>query len=227
MTHSVNRVAVIGSGTMGGALAAHFANAGIAVYLLDIVPNKLTPDEEKKKLTLDHPAVRNRIVNAGMDAIKKSKPAALFTPQTIDRITPGNLADNFDWVHEADWILEVIVENLEVKRQLMARIDAVRKPDSIVTTNTSGIPIHEIAANCSDSFKQHFLGTHFFNPPRYLKLLEVIPSPQTSPQVLEFVKCFGESTLGKGVVVCKDRPNFIANRIGTYAGILEIGRAHV
>ncbi|HEX7594480.1 MAG TPA: 3-hydroxyacyl-CoA dehydrogenase family protein, partial [Anaerolineae bacterium] len=222
MTHSVNRVAVIGSGTMGGALAAHFANAGIAVYLLDIVPNKLTPDEEKKKLTLDHPAVRNRIVNAGMDAIKKSKPAALFTPQTIDRITPGNLADNFDWVHEADWILEVIVENLEVKRQLMARIDAVRKPDSIVTTNTSGIPIHEIAANCSDSFKQHFLGTHFFNPPRYLKLLEVIPAPQTSPEVTEFVKCFGESVLGKGVVVCKDRPNFIANRIGTYAGILGL-----
>ncbi|HEX7593920.1 MAG TPA: 3-hydroxyacyl-CoA dehydrogenase/enoyl-CoA hydratase family protein, partial [Anaerolineae bacterium] len=131
-------------------------------------------------------------------------------------------ADNFDWVHEADWILEVIVENLEVKRQLMARIDAVRKPDSIVTTNTSGIPIHQIAANCSDSFKQHFLGTHFFNPPRYLKLLEVIPSPQTSREVLEFVKCFGETVLGKGVVVCKDRPNFIANRIGTYAGILGL-----
>ncbi len=222
MAHSIDRVAVIGSGTMGGALAAHFANAGIAVYLLDIVPNRLTPDEEKKKLTLDYPAVRNRIVNAGMDAIKKSRPAALFTPQTIDRITPGNLADNFDWVREADWILEVIVENLEVKRQLMARIDAVRKPDSIVTTNTSGIPIHEIAANCSDSFKQHFLGTHFFNPPRYLKLLEVIPSPQTSPQVLEFVKSFGETVLGKGVVVCKDRPNFIANRIGTYAGILGL-----
>jgi 3-hydroxyacyl-CoA dehydrogenase len=222
MTHSVNRVAVIGSGTMGGALAAHFANAGIAVYLLDIVPNKLTPDEEKKKLTLDHPAVRNRIVNAGMDVIRKSRPAALFTPQTIDRITPGNLEDHFDWVREADWILEVIVENLEVKRQLMARIDAVRKPDSIVTTNTSGIPIHEIAANCSDSFKQHFLGTHFFNPPRYLKLLEVIPSPQTSRQVLEFVKGFGETVLGKGVVVCKDRPNFIANRIGTYAGILGL-----
>ncbi len=216
----VNRVAVIGSGTMGDALAAHFANAGISVYLLDIAPNKLTLDEEKKKLTLDHPAVRNRIVNAGMDAIKKSKPAALFTPQTIDRITPGNLEDNFDWVHEADWILEAIVENLEIKRQLMARIDAARKPDSIVTTNTSGIPIHEIAANCSDSFKAHFLGTHFFNPPRYLKLLEVIPSPQTSLDVLQFVMRFGETVLGKGVVVCKDRPNFIANRLGTYAGIL-------
>ncbi|HEX7587750.1 MAG TPA: 3-hydroxyacyl-CoA dehydrogenase/enoyl-CoA hydratase family protein [Anaerolineae bacterium] len=218
----ISHVAVIGSGTMGGALAAHFANAGMLVYLLDIVPNKLTPDEEKKKLTLEHPTVRNRIVNAGMDVIRKSKPAALFTPQTLDRITSGNLEDNFAWVGEADWILEVIVENLAIKRQLMTRIDAVRKPESIVSTNTSGIPIHEIAANCSDSLKAHFLGTHFFNPPRYLKLLEVIPSPQTSPAVVDFVKCFGESVLGKGVVVCKDRPNFIANRIGTYAGILNL-----
>ena len=222
MAHSINRVAVIGSGTMGGALAAHFANAGIPVYLLDIVPNKLTPDEEKRNLTLDHPAVRNRIVNAGLQAVIKSKPAALFTPQTVERITVGNLEDNFDWVREADWILEAIVENLAIKRQLMARIDAVHKPDSIVTTNTSGIPIAEIAANCSDSFKAHFLGTHFFNPPRYLKLLEVIPSPQTSPEVLEFVKEFGETTLGKGVVICKDRPNFIANRLGTFAGILGL-----
>ena len=222
MAHSINRVAVIGSGTMGGALAAHFANAGIPVYLLDIVPNKLTPDEEKRNLTLDHPAVRNRIVNAGLQAVIKSKPAALFTPQTVERITVGNLEDNFDWVREADWILEAIVENLAIKRQLMARIDAVHKPDSIVTTNTSGIPIAEIAANCSDSFKAHFLGTHFFNPPRYLKLLEVIPSQQTSPEVLEFVKEFGETTLGKGVVICKDRPNFIANRLGTFAGILGL-----
>ncbi|MBI4789254.1 MAG: 3-hydroxyacyl-CoA dehydrogenase/enoyl-CoA hydratase family protein [Chloroflexi bacterium] len=222
MAHSIHRVAVIGSGTMGGALAAHFANAGIPVYLLDIVPNKLTPDEEKKNLTLDHPAVRNRIVNAGLQAVIKSKPAALFTPQTVERITVGNLKDHFDWVREADWILEAIVENLAIKRQLMARIDAVRKPDSIVTTNTSGIPIAEIAANCSDSFKAHFLGTHFFNPPRYLKLLEVIPSPLTSPEVLEFVKEFGETVLGKGVVICRDRPNFIANRLGTYAGILGL-----
>src|SRR5512135_587979 len=202
MAHSINRVVVIGSGTMGGALAAHFANAGIPAYLLDIVPNKLTPDEEKKKLTLEHPAVRNRIVNAGLEAVKKSKPAALFTPQTVDLITVGNLEDNFDYLREADWILEAIVENLEIKRQLMARIDAVRKPDSIVTTNTSGIPIADISANCSDSFKAHFLGTHFFNPPRYLKLLEVIPGPQTSKEVVDFVKGFGENRLGKGVVIC-------------------------
>lgn len=218
MAHPINRVAVIGSGTMGGALAAHFANAGIPVYLLDIVPNKLTPDEEKKHLTLASPAVRNRIVNAGLEGVKKSKPAALFTPQTVERITSGNLEDNFSWLCEADWILEAVVENLAVKRQLMARVDAVRKPDSIITTNTSGIPIAEIAANCSPSFKAHFLGTHFFNPPRYLKLLEVIPGPETAPEVVEIVREFGENVLGKGVVICKDRPNFIANRLIAFAG---------
>ncbi len=219
MTHSINRVAVIGSGTMGGALAAHCANAGLDVYLLDIVPNKLTPDEEKKKLTLDHPAVRNRIVNAGLEAIIKSRPAALFTPQTVERITIGNLEDNFDFVREADWVIEAIVENLDIKRALMARLDAARQPDATVTTNTSGIPIAAIAANCSEAFRQHFLGTHFFNPPRYLKLLEVIPSKDTLPQVVETIKCFGEQVLGKGVVVCKDRPNFVANRLGTFIGL--------
>ena len=218
---SINRVAVIGSGTMGGALAALFANAGIAVYLLDIAPEQLTPEEEKKGLTLTHPAVRNRIVNAGLEAVKKAKPAALFMPQTAERITVGNLQDHFDWVREADWILEAIVENLEIKCALLARVDAVRKPDSIVSTNTSGIPIAAMAMNCSASFQQHFLGTHFFNPPRYLKLLEVIPSPRTAPEILEFVTQFCETTLGKGVVLCKDRPNFIANRIGTYAGLVR------
>lgn len=218
MSYEIRRVAVIGSGTMGGALAAHFANAGLDVSLLDIAPNKLTPDEEKKKLTLEHPAVRNRIVNAGMQAILKSKPAALFTPQTAERIRVGNLQDNFDFVADADWILEAIVENLDVKRALMERIDAARKPNSIITTNTSGIPIHAIAQGRSESFKQHFLGTHFFNPPRYLKLLEVIPSPNTLPDVVAYMKQFGENILGKGVVVCKDRPNFIANRLGSFLG---------
>ncbi|MEW5719043.1 MAG: 3-hydroxyacyl-CoA dehydrogenase/enoyl-CoA hydratase family protein [Chloroflexota bacterium] len=222
MAHLINRVAVIGSGTMGGALAAHFANAGIPAYLLDIAPNKLTPEEEKKGLTLQDPAVRNRIVNAGLDAIKKARPAALFTPATVERITIGNLEDNFDFIKEADWIIEVIVENLKIKQDLMARIDAVRKPDSIVTTNTSGIPIKDICAGRSESFQQHFLGTHFFNPPRYLKLLEIIPSPKTSPDVLKFVMDFGETVLGKGIVLCKDRPNFVANRIGTQAGIFAL-----
>jgi 3-hydroxyacyl-CoA dehydrogenase len=222
MAHLINRVAVIGSGTMGGALAAHFANAGIPAYLLDIAPNKLTPEEEKKGLTLKDPVVRNRIVNAGLDAIKKARPAALFTPAIVERITVGNLEDNFDFIKEADWIIEVIVENLKIKQDLMARIDAVRKPDSIVTTNTSGIPIKDICAGRSASFQQHFLGTHFFNPPRYLKLLEIIPSPKTSPDVLKFVMDFGETVLGKGIVLCKDRPNFVANRIGTQAGIFAL-----
>jgi len=222
MTHSINRVAVIGSGTMGGTLAAHFANAGIPAYLLDIVPNKLTPEEEKKGLTLQDPAVRNRIVNAGLDAVKKARPAALFTPVIAERIAVGNLEDHFDFIKEADWIIEVIVENLKIKQDLMARIDAVRKPDSIVTTNTSGIPIKDICAGRSESFQQHFLGTHFFNPPRYLKLLEIIPSPKTSPDVLKFVMDFGETVLGKGIVLCKDRPNFVANRIGTQAGIFAL-----
>ncbi|MDL1898327.1 3-hydroxyacyl-CoA dehydrogenase family protein, partial [Anaerolineae bacterium CFX7] len=175
MSYEIRRVAVIGSGTMGGALAAHFANAGLAVSLLDIAPVKLTAQEIQKNLTLEHPAVRNRIVNAGLQAVLQAKPAALFAPSVAERIRVGNLEDNFDFIADADWILEVIVENLELKRALMARIDAARKPDSIVTTNTSGIPIHEIAHGRSKAFKRHFLGTHFFNPPRYLKLLEVIP----------------------------------------------------
>ncbi|MBI5303340.1 MAG: 3-hydroxyacyl-CoA dehydrogenase/enoyl-CoA hydratase family protein [Chloroflexi bacterium] len=219
MTHSINRVAVIGSGAMGGAIAAHFANAGYDAILLDIVPNKLTSDEESKGLTLAHPAVRNRIVNAGLDAVKKSRPAALFAPQLADRITVGNLEDHFDLLRDADWIIEVVVEHLKIKQDLMARIDAIRKLNSIISTNTSGIPIKDISANCSESFKQHFIGTHFFNPPRYLKLLEVIPGPETLPEVIAFVKEFGETALGKGVVVCKDRPNFVGNRLFAYAGM--------
>jgi 3-hydroxyacyl-CoA dehydrogenase len=226
MPYVIRRAAVIGSGTMGGALAAHFANAGLDVSLLDVAPENLTPEEDKKKLTLEHPAVRNRIVNAGMQAVLKSKPAALFTPQTAERIRVGNLTDHFDLVAQADWILEAVVENLEVKRALMERVDSARKPESIVTTNTSGIPIHAIAQGRSESFRQHFLGTHFFNPPRYLKLLEVIPSPDTLPEVVTFVKEFGETTLGKGVVICKDRPNFIANRLGSFLGAYAMRYAH-
>ncbi len=218
MSYEIRRVAVIGSGTMGGALAAHFANAGLAVSLLDIAPVKLTAQEIQKNLTLEHPAVRNRIVNAGLQAVLQAKPAALFAPSVAERIRVGNLEDNFDFIADADWILEVIVENLELKRALMARIDAARKPDSIVTTNTSGIPIHEIAHGRSKAFKRHFLGTHFFNPPRYLKLLEVIPGPETSKRVVKAVKAFGENVLGKGVVICQDRPNFIANRLGSFLG---------
>lgn len=218
MLYEIRRVAVIGSGTMGGALAAHAANAGLSVTLLDIAPTQLTPAESASKLTLDNPAVRNRIVNAGLQAVLKSKPAALFAPATAENIRIGNLTDDFDLVRDADWILEAVVEQLPVKRALMQRLDAARKPESIVSSNTSGIPIHAIAEGMSESFRQHFLGTHFFNPPRYLKLLEVIPGPDTLPQVVAAMKAFGENVLGKGVVVAKDRPNFIANRLGSFLG---------
>ncbi|MFQ5856554.1 MAG: 3-hydroxyacyl-CoA dehydrogenase/enoyl-CoA hydratase family protein [Anaerolineae bacterium] len=212
MSYAINRVAVIGAGTMGAAIAAHLANAGILAFLLDIVPRELTPEEEAKGLTLDHPAVRNRIVYEGWQRCLKARPANLFTPDIAQRVTLGNLEDNFDWVGQADWIIEAIIERLDIKQQLMARIEAVRQPGSIVSTNTSGIPIKQVADGRSDDFKAHFLGTHFFNPPRYLKLLEIIPHAQTKPEVLEFMREFSMRTLGKGVVICKDTPNFIANR---------------
>jgi len=218
MTYAINRVTVIGAGTMGAAIAAHLANAGIPAYLLDIVPRELTPKEEAKGLTLDHPAVRNRIVNEGWQRCVKARPANLFAKNIAERVTLGNLEDNFDRVGEADWIVEAIIERLDIKQQLMARIEQVRKPGSIVSTNTSGIPIKDIASGRSDDFQAHFLGTHFFNPPRYLKLLEIIPHEKTRPEIVEFMKEFGTRTLGKGVVVCKDTPNFIANRFISVVG---------
>ncbi len=201
MGYSIKRVAVIGSGTMGGGIAAHVANAGIPVYLLDI---------------------SQPVVSASLDRLKKSKPPAFFTPQTADLITIGNLSDNFDWIGKADWIVEAIVENLETKRELVARIEKVRKPNSIVSSNTSGIPISAIGADASEEFKTHFLGTHFFNPPRYMKLLEVIPTSETAPEVTEFMKTFCEARLGKGVVLCKDTPNFIGNRFGSISGAVTL-----
>ncbi|HEX8283403.1 MAG TPA: 3-hydroxyacyl-CoA dehydrogenase NAD-binding domain-containing protein [Pyrinomonadaceae bacterium] len=223
MSYTIKRVVVIGSGTMGGGIAAHAANAGLPVYLLDVAPKDLTPDEEKKGLELDSPAVRNRIVNASLERLKKSKPAAFFTPETAALVTVGNLEDDFGWVSEADWIVEAIVEQLAPKRELMGRIEKARKPGSIVTSNTSGLPIASIAEGLSADFRAHFLGTHFFNPPRYMKLLEVIPTPDTSPEVVRFMTEFAERRLGKGVVVCKDTPNFIANRLGSVLGASTLG----
>ena len=219
MSHSINRVAVIGAGTMGAAIAAHCANAGVPVYLLDAVPETLTPEEERKDLTLASPAVRNRLVQAGFDRMRKARPANLFTEGTAGLITLGNTADNLDWLREADWIVEVIVEHLESKRELMTLIEPRRKPDAIVTTNTSGIPINQIAEGRSPEFKAHFLGTHFFNPPRYMRLLELIPAAETDPEVVRAMAAFAAETLGKGVVRCKDTPNFIANRLGSFAGM--------
>jgi 3-hydroxyacyl-CoA dehydrogenase len=217
MKRRIEKVAVLGAGTMGARIAAHLANGGIPCYLLDIVPREPTPEEARKGLTLESPAVRNRMVLAGLEAAKKARPAAFFTPETARLITPGNLEDNLDWCGQVDWIMEAVAEDLEIKRSLFARVETVRKPGTIVTSNTSGLPIHLIAEGRSEDFQQHWAGTHFFNPPRYMKLVELIPGPKTRADVLDSLNEICDFRLGKGVVVAKDTPNFIANRIGTYA----------
>jgi 3-hydroxyacyl-CoA dehydrogenase len=222
MNYKIHRAVVIGAGTMGAAVAAHLANAGVPTCLLDIIPNQLLPEEQQKGLTLEDKIVRNRIVQQGFDRMVKSRPASLFTVDHANRITIGNLEDDFELLKTADWIIEAIIENLKIKQDLMLRIDAIRAPSSVVSTNTSGIPISSIAEGCSESFRQHFLGTHFFNPPRYLKLLEVIPGPDTLPQVLETIVNFGQNRLGKGIVLCKDTPNFIGNRLAFGGGAFAL-----
>jgi 3-hydroxyacyl-CoA dehydrogenase len=217
MKRRIEKVAVLGAGTMGARIAAHFANAGIPCYLLDIVPAELNSDEKRKGLTLESPAVRNRIVMAGLEGAKKAKPAAFFTAETARLVTPGNFEDNIGWCGEVDWIIEAVAENLEIKRKLFTQVEAVRKPGTIVTSNTSGLPIHLIAEGRSEDFQQHWAGTHFFNPPRYMKLVELIAGPKTKPEVLQLLDETCDVRLGKGVVRAKDTPNFIANRIGTFS----------
>jgi len=222
MTYKVNHAVVIGAGTMGAALAAHLANAGVLVTLLDIVPQALTPKEEAQGLTLESSPVRNRIVDQGLQRAIKSRPASFFAKDLADRVSTGNLDDDFEIIAKADWIIEAIVENLKIKQSLMARIDDARNEHCIISTNTSGIPVASISEGRSEGFRQHFLGTHFFNPPRYLKLLEIIPTPDTLPEVITFINRFGEYHLGKGIVPCKDTPNFIANRIGFGSGAFAL-----
>jgi 3-hydroxyacyl-CoA dehydrogenase len=222
MKYKFHRAVVIGSGTMGAAVAAHLANAGVLVTLLDIVPSTLLPEEEQKKLTLQDKSVRNRIVQQGLDRATKSRPASFYTPDHSALVSIGNLEDDLDIIKDADWIVEAIVENLKIKRDLMARIDAIRPEKSIVSTNTSGIPVTSISEGLSEGFRKHFLGTHFFNPPRYLKLLEVIPTKETAPEVIQAISEFGEYRLGKGIVLCKDTPNFIANRLGFGGGAFAL-----
>jgi 3-hydroxyacyl-CoA dehydrogenase len=222
LAYQIKKAAVLGSGVMGSGIAAHLANIGIPVLLLDIVPRELAQEEEAKGLTLEHPQVRSRIATGAIQKLLKQKPAPLTAKKNLQLITPGNLEDDLEKLKDVDWIIEVIVENLEVKKSLYEKIDAVRKPGTIVSSNTSGISINAMAEGRSEDFKKHFLGTHFFNPPRYLKLLEVIPANTTSPEVLQFMTWFGEDRLGKGVVVAKDTPNFIANRIGTYGLLVTL-----
>lgn len=209
MKYHIHKAVVIGSGTMGAAIAAHLANAGVPVTLLDIVP-KDAPEDDK--------AARNKIVSDGWERCLKARPANLMSSDLKTLVRLGNLEDDFGAVAEADWVCEAIIENLKIKQDLMARVDEVRKPNGIVTTNTSGIPVKAIAEGRSQQFKKHFMGTHFFNPPRYLKLLEIIPTEDTNPHVVEFFSWFGEYRLGKGVVLCKDTPNFIGNRVAFGTG---------
>ena len=217
MKRPIEKVVVLGAGTMGARIAAHVANAGVWCALLDIVPREPNAEEAKRGLTVASPEVRNRIVRAGLAAAAKSRAAAFFTRGLENRIVTGNLDDDLKLCAEADWIIEVVAENLEIKRALLARVAEFRKPGTIVTTNTSGLPVHSIAEGLPDEWQQHWAGTHFFNPPRYLKLVEIIPTPATLPDVIGSLAEFCDRRLGKGVVVAKDTPNFIANRVGTYS----------
>ncbi|MDC0539041.1 3-hydroxyacyl-CoA dehydrogenase/enoyl-CoA hydratase family protein [Flavobacteriaceae bacterium] len=212
----IKKVAVIGSGIMGSGIACHFANIGVEVLLLDIVPFSLSEKEEAKGLTLQDKAVRNRLVNDALNTSIKSKPAPLYNLKFADRITIGNLDDDIQKVASADWIIEVVVERLDIKKQVFEKLEKYRTPGTLITSNTSGIPIKFMNEGRTEDFQKHFCGTHFFNPPRYLKLFEIIPGPNTSPEVLDFFNSYGEQFLGKTTVIAKDTPAFIGNRIGIY-----------
>nr|WP_249365428.1 3-hydroxyacyl-CoA dehydrogenase/enoyl-CoA hydratase family protein [Cytobacillus citreus] len=222
LIQQIKKAAVLGSGVMGSGIAAHLANIGIPTLLLDIVPRELTDEEKAKGLTIDDKAVRNRISEAGRQKLLKQKPAPLTSKKNLALIEAGNFDDDMERLKEVDWVIEVVVENLNIKKQVFEKVDQYRKQGSIVSSNTSGISVKAMAEGRSEDFQKHFLGTHFFNPPRYLKLLEVIPTKNTDAEVLSFMKQFGEDVLGKGVVEAKDTPNFIANRIGTYGLLVTV-----
>src|SRR5512141_1358104 len=201
----IERVAVLGAGTMGARIAAHLANAGVASFLLDMVP----PDADGE--------ARNRIAQAGLDGLRKSKPAAFFHPSLANLITIGNFDDHLKYVAESDWVIEAVIEDLEIKRALLRKVEAVRRPGTIVTTNTSGLPVARIAEGFSEDFRRHWFGTHFFNPPRYMRLLEVIATHEVDGAVVDLVTRFCDVRLGKGIVFASDTPNFVANRIGVFS----------
>ena len=229
MSRTISHVTVIGAGTMGAAIAGHLANAGISSHLLDIAPAELTREEQANGLTLEDRAVRNRIVLAGFERMTQARPASLFSPELAELITLGNVEDDLEAaVARSDWIIEAIVERPRPKQELMARLDAIAPADAIISTNTSGIPIHIISAGCSKAFRERFLGTHFFNPPRYLRLLELIRGQVTDPAIIADMKAFAEKRLGKGVVIARDVPNFVGNRMFSYiiSSLLEFAVAN-
>ncbi|MCB0382706.1 MAG: 3-hydroxyacyl-CoA dehydrogenase family protein, partial [Psychroserpens sp.] len=213
----IKKIAIIGSGIMGSGIACHFANIGVDVLLLDIVPRELNDKEKAKGLTLDDKVVRNRLVNEALAASIKSKPAPLYHASFSNRITTGNLEDDISKVKDVDWIMEVVVERLDIKQQVFEKLEKHRTPGTLITSNTSGIPIKFMSEGRSEDFQKHFCGTHFFNPARYLKLFEIIPGPKTDASVLDFLNGYGEQFLGKTSVIAKDTPAFIGNRIGIFS----------
>ena len=217
MNRIIKKAAVIGSGVMGSRIACHFANIGVQAVLLDIVPNTLSERETQQGLSLSDRKVRNRIANDALQTAIASNPSPIYRKAFADRIRIGNLEDDLELLKDCDWIIEAVTERIDIKRLVYEKVEAYRKPGSLITTNTSGIPITALAEGRSEDFKKHFCGTHFFNPPRYLQLLEIIPSPQTSHEVVQFFTSYGEKFLGKVVVPCNDTPAFIANRIGVYS----------
>ncbi len=218
----INKVAVLGAGTMGAQIAAHFANAGLEVLLLDLAPDTLTEEERGKGLTLESRSVRNRMSDHGLEMASRIKPAALYSRSTLSLITTGNFEDDLIKVGDADWVIEAVVEKLAIKQELFEKVDRLRKPGAIISSNTSGLSIRAMSEGRSEDFRKHFLGTHFFNPPRYLKLVEVIPTGETLKEVIEGVADFCDRRLGKGVVYAKDTPNFIANRIAAFTSLNAI-----
>jgi len=217
MKRTIKKVAVLGSGVMGSRIACHFAGAGLQVLLLDIAPKELNAAEQAKSLHPDNPAVKNRIVNDALAAAVKSNPSPVYTKDVVKRITTGNFTDNMKDIATCDWIIEVVVERLDIKQSVFTEVEKYRKPGTLITSNTSGIPINMMTAGRSEDFKKHFCGTHFFNPPRYLRLLEIIPTAFTDKEVIDFLMHYGDLFLGKTTVLAKDTPAFIANRIGVFS----------
>ena len=217
MNTHIKKVAVLGSGVMGSRIACHFANIGCEVILLDIAPKELTADETKKGLSLESKAVRNRIVNQSLEAAVKSTPSPIYRKSFAQRVVTGNFDDDMAKIANCDWVIEVVIERLDIKKLVFDQVEKYRTPGTLITSNTSGIPIHMMLDGRSDDFKAHFCGTHFFNPPRYLQLFEIIPSPSTKPEVIDFLMDYGSRFLGKKTVLCKDTPAFIANRVGVYS----------
>jgi 3-hydroxyacyl-CoA dehydrogenase len=220
MKRSIRKVAVLGSGIMGSRIACHFANIGAEVLLLDIAPQELTEEEKKRGLSVDSPAVKNRIVASSFESTLKSNPTPLYNKKYASRVKLGNFTDDMAKIKDCDWTIEVVVENLDIKKKVYTEVEKHRKPGTLITSNTSGIPIHLMAEGRSEDFQKHFCGTHFFNPPRYLKLLEIIPTDKTDPEIVKFLMHYGDLYLGKTTVLCKDTPAFIANRVGIY-GIMK------